>query len=479
MRLLQWNTPTQISLTEDFSDHVPPYAILSHTWASDDREEVTFDDLRNGQGKSKTGYIKIQFCGERARRDGIEYFWVDTCCINKANLSELSEAITSMFRWYQQAEKCYVYLFDVSARKRDCHRESKPAWLSAFQTSRWFRRGWTLQELLAPKTVEFFSWEREYIGDKKKLAQHIHEITGIPLDALHGTPLSHFSVTERMRWIQGRATKKEEDQAYCLLGIFDVSMPLIYGEKEKAFIRLMEEISKVPKAVSMLKVVEGATFNAYSQVHRGCHPATRVDLLRLIQDWAQRPGGKSIFWLNGMAGTGKSTISWTTAQWLVDQSLAINVTLGASFFFKRGEGDRASAALLFPTIAAQLATKIKHFDVLVAQAINAEPQICSKSLAEQFDKLIRGPLRQMKSDPTHRIYVVVLDALDECENESDIRIVLQLWSSLAHTGSTCLRLFLTSRPELVIRLGFKKMSIDLHQDVILHEVPQPVMQHDI
>ena len=119
MRLLKLDSPGKLSLTKDLLYDVPPYAILSHTWGADE-DEVTFSDLEHGSGKSKTGgYAKLRFCGEQARKDGIEYFWVDTCCINKANHAELSEAITSMFRWYRDAVKCYVYLSDVSARKGD------------------------------------------------------------------------------------------------------------------------------------------------------------------------------------------------------------------------------------------------------------------------------------------------------------------------------------------------------------------------
>ena len=244
MHLLKFSARGELSLTKNFvEENTPSYVILSHTWG-EDGDEVTFKDLENGRGKSKPGYAKIQFCAEQARKDGVQYFWVDTCCIDKTNNTELSEAITSMFRWYRDAVKCYVYLSDVSARKRDHNGQTQQAWISAFRISRWFTRGWTLQELLAPRSVEFFSREEDLIGDKKTLDQQIHEITGIPITALHGSPLSHFPVDERMRWAAKRDTKRKEDKAYCLLGIFDVFMPLIYGEGEHASIRLKEEINK-------------------------------------------------------------------------------------------------------------------------------------------------------------------------------------------------------------------------------------------
>jgi Heterokaryon incompatibility protein (HET) len=243
MRLLKLDSRGELSLTEDLPDKIPPYAILSHTWGAD-HDEVTFDDLRNGLGKIKAGYTKIRFCGEQARKDKIDYFWVDTCCINKANHAELSEAITSMFRWYCDAVKCYVYLSDVSAHDHDNNCQTQWIWESAFRKSRWFTRGWTLQELLAPGSVEFFSREGGLLGDKKILQHEIHEITGIPINALHGSPLTQFSVDERMRWAGKRNTTRIEDKAYCLLGIFEVFIPLMYGERDHAFTRLKEEIDK-------------------------------------------------------------------------------------------------------------------------------------------------------------------------------------------------------------------------------------------
>jgi hypothetical protein len=242
MRLLKINAQGEFSLTGELQGSVPPYAILSHTWG-DDKDEVDFDDLKHESWKSKAGYTKIRFCGEQAKKDNLEYFWVDTCCINKANNTEYSEAINSMFRWYRDAVKCYVYLPDVSVLQADKD-QTKSTWELAFRNSRWFTRGWTLQELLAPASVEFFSREGELLGNKVTLKQQIHEITDIPITALEGAPLPQFSVDERLRWAANRKTKKKEDGAYCLLGIFNIFMPLIYGEEEHALTRLKEEIGK-------------------------------------------------------------------------------------------------------------------------------------------------------------------------------------------------------------------------------------------
>ena len=267
MRLLLRSDTGEFSLTKDLvgNDTIPPYAILSHTWGAD-ADEVTFEDLTNGTGKNKPGYEKIRFCGEQARQDDLQYFWIDTCCINKANYTELSQAINSMFRWYRDATRCYVYLLDVSSPALDTNEEFNPRpWESNFRKCRWFERGWTLQELLAPISVEFFSREGQRFGDKRSLKQQIHEITGITNSALQGAPLSQFSVDERLSWIERRQTKLEEDKAYSLLGIFDVSMPLIYGEgREKAFKRLREEIDSITADIT-----QQGTGNAGRDIYNG------------------------------------------------------------------------------------------------------------------------------------------------------------------------------------------------------------------
>lgn len=139
MRLLQLEDSGKLNLTYRDPDKLPPYAILSHTWGSDG-DEVTYDDVMHGTGKSKEGYAKIMFCGERASKDDLKDFWVDSCCIDKSNHSELSEAIVSMFRWYQKAAKCYVYLTDVSTSKHN-RDGSECDWKEAFKKSRWFTRG--------------------------------------------------------------------------------------------------------------------------------------------------------------------------------------------------------------------------------------------------------------------------------------------------------------------------------------------------
>jgi Heterokaryon incompatibility protein (HET) len=244
MRLLKLSSDGGFSLETHSRAAIPPYAILSHTWGRED-DEVTFRDLLDGTGGNKKGYQKLQFCGNQAKADDLHYFWVDTCCIDKSNNNELTRAINSMFRWYQKAARCYVYLSDVSTRTQD-GQSLHVEWESTFRNSRWFRRGWTLQELLAPKIVIFYSRDHVRLGDKTSLERQIHDITGIALEALQGRPLSNFSVEERLIWGEGRHTFEEEDMAYCLLGIFNVYLPLIYGEGQSSAIRRLRKEIKEP-----------------------------------------------------------------------------------------------------------------------------------------------------------------------------------------------------------------------------------------
>lgn len=223
---------------EEFMDHRSThYAILSHTWGNG---EVTLVDMQRGlpHAEALPGFEKIRGACRQAASDGFKFVWVDTCCIDKSSSAELSEAINSMFRWYSDAKICYAYLSDVANVGDGPEAESQ------FRNSRWFTRGWTLQELLAPKEVVFYSREWIEMGSKEDLATTISEITGIDPEALGTLNITRFSIAERMSWASSRVTTRQEDIAYCLLGLFAVNMALLYGEGERAFIRLEEEIIK-------------------------------------------------------------------------------------------------------------------------------------------------------------------------------------------------------------------------------------------
>jgi hypothetical protein len=254
MRLLKRIQDDRLQLVSVDDDRPPPYAILSHTWS--EGQEVTYNELVAGTGKDKTGYKKVLFCIDQAAKDGIEYSWVDTCCIDKSSQQELQTAINSMFRWYQGATRCYAYLSDVRVPKEVSDAQMFPiSWAHAFRKSKWFTRGWTLQELLAPASVEFFSAEFKELGSRILLEQEVCEITKVPVEALRGRDLLQFSIEERMSWAAKRTTTFKEDKVYCLLGIFGVYLPLLYGEGEAyAEGRLREEIERQRKGQSTERV---------------------------------------------------------------------------------------------------------------------------------------------------------------------------------------------------------------------------------
>jgi hypothetical protein len=278
MRLLELQDDGTITLTEDLigAGNVPAYAILSHTWLPG--QEVTFDEFNRGAGRDKAGFDKIRFCAQQAQRDGLRYFWVDTCCINKADPVELQHAINSMFRWYQEATRCYVLLTDVfSAEPATDRVPDMPAWEEEFRRSRWFTRGWTLQELLAPRFVSFYSRDRTYLGDRYNLKQLIHQITNIPCPALAGAPLDTFSVEERLSWSNERRTTREEDKAYSLLGIFGVFTFLNYGEGEtSAFKRLRKAITEDSQELSQPQASVGGPGGRIATYTPGTYKGSRI-----------------------------------------------------------------------------------------------------------------------------------------------------------------------------------------------------------
>jgi hypothetical protein len=232
---------------------LPEYAALSHTWSD---EEVTLQDLTVGLGRKKKGWNKILGSAIQAANHGCNYAWIDTCCIDKTSSAELSEAINSMFRWYRESKVCFAYLEDVSAEPKrkvieiESDSEATPplspypaSWL--LPKSRWFKRGWTLQELIAPKIVLLYDSSWNEIGEKRQLEKEISAITGIDPDVLRDhKSLYTKSIARRMSWASSRETTKVEDIAYCLMGIFNINMPLLYGEGERAFIRLQEAIMR-------------------------------------------------------------------------------------------------------------------------------------------------------------------------------------------------------------------------------------------
>ena len=253
------NTAT-LDLDEFHGKEIPLYAILSHRWGE---EEVSFQELEKGNSSPGPGLTKIKKFCEVAAADGLEWVWIDTCCIDKRSSAELSEAINSMFKWYAGAYRCYAQLSDFYMARECPYCEDRTCWScwhmdeaegqARFWKSSWITRGWTLQELLAPREVQLLDADWEEVGDRRSLSSDIAHATGIDRQSLLmnemyiGNGLSRStsknSIAKIMSWASRRSVTREEDIAYCLLGLFEVNMPLLYGEGgESAFKRLQIEI---------------------------------------------------------------------------------------------------------------------------------------------------------------------------------------------------------------------------------------------
>ena len=511
MRLLKSDNNGGFSLTADLIDDVPPYAILSHTWGLD-TEEVNFKDMEENTGREKPGFRKISFCGAQARRDGLEYFWVDTCCIDKSNNTELSEAINSMFRWYQNSTKCYVYLSDVANNGHGQVDLSLHSWESAFRKSRWFTRGWTLQELIAPSSVDFFCSDGTWLGNKTSLEQRLHEITKIAIPALQGTSLSRFSINDRMSWATNRTTKREEDMAYCLLGIFDVQMPLIYSEgQEKAFDRLREELRRRSKKHGRDEVlgVSHTRFHSNKRLKTSYHKPDnsahlslsdvpnnstdaevkkslidelyfrkideRLTSLEAAQgttcrwfltkseytswnDVNQQSDHGGFLWIKGHPGTGKSTLMKFLFEEAKLEAKGNPSQITLSFFFlARGTAEEKSTTGLYQSLLHQLFEKASDtkdsLDWMTADGARGIQRNGwhEKALKQTFKHAI-----QKLGSQSLKIFV---DALDECEKMQATGMVcfFEELCDLAREAKVRLQICFSSRhyPTVVIQRGIE------------------------
>ncbi|KAI9767392.1 MAG: hypothetical protein M1839_004511, partial [Geoglossum umbratile] len=266
------------------------------------------------------------------------------------------------------------------------------------------------------------------------------------------------------RYEQSLTLALQVDQTGLMLD-FDQKMDLANRNTNNIHIKF--DLAKLP-------VAKGASFDSHMDEHSArCLANTRVELRSQIAEWAKDRNGKPIFWLKGMAGTGKSTIARSVAQSFADRH-----QLAASFFFKKGEGERGNATRFFTTIATDLVAHIPGLILGIRKTLDADPGISERALKNQFEKLILHPLLEMAPSQTLAC-IVVIDALDECEREGDIRVILQLLARAKDIKSVSLRILVTSRPELPIRLGFKQMLDGTYQDLVLHEVPKGTIEQDI
>ncbi|OWY53296.1 HET-D protein [Alternaria alternata] len=464
MRLLSYGEDGRLTLSSFDDNAIPRYAILSHTWGVD-AEEVTFADLAQNGGRHKPGYKKIRFCGEQAQQDGLQYFWVDTCCIDKTDKAELSFAIQSMFRWYQNATKCYVYLLDVSTRKRKFDDMFiQFTWKPAFRSSRWFMRGWTLQELLAPNIVEFFSQEWERLGDKISLALLISKITGIPHQALQGT-FSQFDIEDRLRWKGDRKTKLKEDIAYSLSGICNVDIAPVYGEgEEEAFRRLYDKIRKREECLRDLRATDPRNDKKRIEEIKGGLLADSYHWVlnnTIFQQWQQDPHSR-LLWMKGDPGKGKTMLLCGIINEL--QKATNNATV--SYFFCQATDSRINSAtsiirgLLYMLVDQQpsLMSHIRRKYACAGKAL-FEDANAWVALSEVFTSMTQD--KELK--PTY----LVVDALDECV--VDLSKLLDL---IVRTSTLSLRVkwLVSSRNENYIEEKLKsvgneaKLSLELRQN---------------
>ena len=231
-----------------FGDDETDYAILSHRWNDTEVNYEEIVDLAKMEGqkrddiRERAGYKKILDTCRQAQKDGYEWVWVDTCCIDKRSSAELSEAINSMYRWYGNAKACYAHLHDVDGSSFPTEKDDEkyPEWNG---WPEWFSRGWTLQEMIAPSDVQFFNGNWQSIGNKKMLAETLATITRVPIHILtNGLDGNRPCLAQIMSWAANRTTTRDEDIAYSLMGLLDVKMPMLYGEGKKAFHRLQLEI---------------------------------------------------------------------------------------------------------------------------------------------------------------------------------------------------------------------------------------------
>lgn len=491
MRLLRRLKDGRLQLTNRLAAdvlHRYPYAILSHTWSKDDNEEINYQDFKNGSYRHKlSSYTKIQFCAKQASQDQLEYFWVDTCCIDRTSSEELQESITSMFAWYRNASKCYAYLTDVSVVQHPTPRNTYAGilrpWEPGFRKSRWFRRGWTLQELLAPREVEFFSVEGNRLGDKKSLEQCLYEITGIPHRALQGHDLCKFSVEERLRWSASRETKRREDKAYSLLGIFNVSMGHMYGEGEHSALDRLQhaiekreaEIARQDQILATLPFASGAAFDSQHNKHQPtCLMHTRTELLAAVDRWSQEPDDKHICWLRGMAGTGKSTIARTISSTYDDRG-----TLAGSFYFSRGSDDLSNGTKFVTTLARQLATAVPQTKRYICEAVIEHKSIARQSLRDQWNRLIYYPLSKLDSKWHLSPLLFIVDGLDECDDGRDLKDILRVLTTARSPPDIRLRILLSSRPELPIHSSFLHVPDSKRHILVLDEQSHVQVNRDI
>jgi ankyrin repeat protein len=406
----------------DYDDTPPPYAILSHTWSENNEEEVTYQDLKDGTTKSK---LKLELCRDWANAAGYEYFWIDTCCINKQKDAELVYAIRSMWRWYEKAAVCFVYLPDLSKKRK---RDTDADWRDGLKDCRWFTRGWTLQELVASKKVEFYAADG-YLGSSEDLLPALKSITGINL----GDPLPNHAT--RLSWVEKRITKRPEDKAYCMIGICDVRLRAEYGEGgDAAWQRLQDAITRRHGTIAQeahgaaaatrkdhrAKVLEALRFDGLETRRR----TVKVALAKTCEWILDHPACANwmklkhkFFWIKGKPGAGKSVLVKYLDQHIT-QRLRKSHAIGLYFYFNaRGERLEKSFLGLYRSLLVQLVDLVPK----LVHELNA--------LDTRFDLLeLQSVLTTAILGLDRQIWLFI-DALDECR-EGDVQELIEFLEGL-------------------------------------------------
>ncbi|KAM0719563.1 hypothetical protein Q7P37_003693 [Cladosporium fusiforme] len=466
MRLLNVDS---LKLLEFREDEKPSYVAASHRWLAE--TEATFQDVQDRRDTNGEGYRKIEAFAKYIRNNmsHVKWLWIDTCCINKDSTAELSEAINSMFEWYRDAELCLAYLADVDTAEDWC----------SFEKSEWFKRGWTLQELLAPRIVVFVTKGWQIIGHKGgcapedlqrligcDLSEKIARMTGIPDSVLHDFEASvNMSVDDKLKWMEGRTTTRQEDMSYALYGIVGVTLGANYGERyEGARQRLLAAVQQrdniaMQQAEHYRKLTEwlvapdpGTNHESARQRHE---PQTGIWLLQDDRYQAWKSGSTRCLWAYGKAGCGK-TILCSTAIEDIRLHCQNSRNIGqAIFYFSFSDSHKQSYKDLLISLVVQLCWKEPGLSMLRQAYENPERRQPS------LDELQRT---LYSSATSYNELYLHLDALDECPEGDETRQTVLSGVEEFLTRASNVRMLVTSRdiPDIRSRLeelGTEHLSI--------------------
>jgi hypothetical protein len=466
MRLLNVKDLTLVEFHQD--SERPPYAIASHRWTA---REATFADVRDRVNTDTIGYKKVEAFAEFVKTHAldIEWLWIDTCCINKDSTAELSEAINLMFEWYLKADICLAYLSDVEGFG-DVAAARQIGW----QHSVWFGRGWTLQELLAPRIVVFLTKQWEVFGNKggsvheysnmdigNSLEYDIAKVTGVPIDVLQRFESSaNSTVGEKLAWMQHRTTTKEEDKSYALYGIFDVCIGANYGEKgDKARERLLAaihqtEVTAAEKAKRFREISKWISpvqpWENHETVRVRHEPGTGGWLLESDSYRSWKSGSIRHLWLYGPVGSGKTVLCSTAIEDIRIHCNSERNVGQAIFYFSFSDLSRQTYESLVRSIVVQLGWKEPGRSFL------DEAYDVQRRVAFGMDKLNRalGIIA-----PSYDEIVLHLDGLDECPPAQDARHDLMLLLQRLLQDIPNVRMIATSRDRPDIRARMEAMKV--------------------